>query len=228
MRYRLAIFDFDGTLADSFPWFARVINEVADRYRFCRVTNDEVETLRGMSARQIVAHLGVPSWKLPLIAAHMRRRKAREIGETKLFPGAQEMLLRLAEGGIAIFVVSSNAEHNVRQVMGPSAVRPVRSFACGVPVFGKARRFRDVVRASGFPAQSAIAIGDEIRDIEAARAAGIAAGAVAWGYTRADALRKHAPDLMFESFADIPGRLLDAGPTETPQRGPLAAARPGR
>lgn len=29
MRYRLAIFDFDGTLADSFPWFATVVNDVA-------------------------------------------------------------------------------------------------------------------------------------------------------------------------------------------------------
>ncbi len=40
--YRLVVFDFDGTLADSFPWFARVINDVADRYRFARIAPDEV------------------------------------------------------------------------------------------------------------------------------------------------------------------------------------------
>ena len=35
--YRLVIFDLDGTLADLFPWFSRVLNDVADRYRFKRV-----------------------------------------------------------------------------------------------------------------------------------------------------------------------------------------------
>ena len=37
VRYKLVIFDFDGTLADSFPWFAGVLNGVADRYGFRRV-----------------------------------------------------------------------------------------------------------------------------------------------------------------------------------------------
>jgi hypothetical protein len=37
MRYKLAIFDFDGTLADSFGWFAGAIDQAADRYRFKRL-----------------------------------------------------------------------------------------------------------------------------------------------------------------------------------------------
>ena len=37
MPYSLAIFDLDGTLADSFPWFLRTINDVADRFGFRRV-----------------------------------------------------------------------------------------------------------------------------------------------------------------------------------------------
>ena len=64
--YQLAIFDFDGTLADSFPWFIGVLNGVADRYGFNRVRPDDVEQLRGYDARQIMRHLRVPSWKLPL------------------------------------------------------------------------------------------------------------------------------------------------------------------
>ena len=68
MSYRLAIFDFDGTLADTFPWFMRVVNTVADRFRFKRIEEHEVEHLRGCSAREIVKHLEVPPWKLPFIA----------------------------------------------------------------------------------------------------------------------------------------------------------------
>ena len=46
-RYDLAIFDFDGTLADSAAWFRSRINQVAQRYGFRQVTDEELERLRG-------------------------------------------------------------------------------------------------------------------------------------------------------------------------------------
>ena len=42
----LAIFDLDGTLADSFPWFVCVLNGVADQFRFRRVAEHEIGDLR--------------------------------------------------------------------------------------------------------------------------------------------------------------------------------------
>jgi phosphoglycolate phosphatase len=44
MKYRLAIFDFDGTLADSFPFFVRVINQLAEQHGFKKVDLDLVPT----------------------------------------------------------------------------------------------------------------------------------------------------------------------------------------
>jgi phosphoglycolate phosphatase len=55
-----------------------------------------------------------------------------------------------------------------------------------------------------------VAIGDEIRDIEAARAAGIACGAVTWGYAAPNALKALGPDLVFEQMDDI-ARALAGG-----------------
>ena len=49
--YALAVFDFDGTLADSFPWFAGVLNGVADRYGFRCTRPGEAEGLRGLWRR---------------------------------------------------------------------------------------------------------------------------------------------------------------------------------
>ena len=138
MRCKLVIFDFDGTLANTFPWFMRIINDVADRYRFKRIEAHEVELLRGMGATEIMAHLGVSRWKLPLIAGHMRRRKAREIGETRLFAGVEALLARLVDAGLRVAIVSSNSEANVRTVMGPALASHVTFFECGASVFGKA------------------------------------------------------------------------------------------
>jgi phosphoglycolate phosphatase len=207
MPCKLVIFDFDGTLADTFPWFMRIINDVADRYRFKRIVPHEVELLRGMGATEIMAHLGVPRWKLPLIAGHMRRRKAREIGETKLFAGVEALLARLKDAGVGMAIVSSNSEANVRAVMGPSLAAHISFFECGASVFGKAARFRKVLRRSGISSSDAICIGDEVRDLDAARRAGIAFGAVAWGFTRADALQARGPNVLFSSLDEIADRV---------------------
>ena len=205
MRTRLAIFDSDGTLADSFPWFARVLNGVADKYRFRPVAPDEIEALRGLNARELIAHLGVARWKVPLIARHMRKMKARE--RIPLFPGTEAMLSTLSQRGVTVAMVSSDNEKNIRATLGRELSALVKHYACGASLFGKASKFKAVLRASGIPASETIAIGDELRDLEAARAAGIAFGAVSWGYTAPEALRAHAPELMFTSMDEICDRL---------------------
>jgi phosphoglycolate phosphatase len=73
-----------------------------------------------------------------------------------------------------------------------------------------------VKRAGLSPAQ-AIAIGDEVRDIEAARAAGIACAGVSWGFAAPKALRALGPDLMFERIEDIARDLLAVTPRSLPQ-----------
>ena len=54
-HYRLAIFDFDGTLADSLPWFRASFQDMITRFDLAPVRDDEVEGLRGLSAREIMA-----------------------------------------------------------------------------------------------------------------------------------------------------------------------------
>lgn len=193
--YRLVAFDFDGTLADSFPWFARVINDVADRYRFRRIAPEETETLRGLDAAGIVRHLGIAPWKLPFISRHMHALAARDIAEIALFPGIPAMLADLHAAGMPLAILSSNTRANVAAVLGPEA-RYVRDFACGVSLFGKAKRLRALVRGAGLAPGAVLYVGDEIRDHDAARAAGCDFAAVAWGYTRIEALRANGPTLV--------------------------------
>lgn len=200
--YRLIAFDFDGTLADTFPWFCSVLNGVADRYRFRHVEAAEVERLRGLSARAIIADLGIPAWKVPLIARHMRALAARNAQDIQLFPGVPEMLEALDAAGIGLALVSSNGEAAVRRALGTSGVH-IRHYACGASLFGKARHLRAVARAAGVSPAAMLAVGDEIRDAEAAAKAGCAFGAVAWGYTERAALRAQAPAHLFGEPGEI-------------------------
>src|SRR3954447_11094520 len=107
MAYKLVIFDFDGTLADSADWMRRTINQLAERYDFKRIADDEFETLHGRDNRAIVRHLGVPAWKMPLIA-----------------------------------IVTSNAEENVRRILGPENAGLISYYECGASIFDKTAKFR--------------------------------------------------------------------------------------
>jgi phosphoglycolate phosphatase len=203
MRYDLVIFDFDGTLADSADWTLGILNQVAARYGFRQVSEAETAMLRGWDNRAIVRYLGVPAWKLPLIARHMRGLAARDAGQIRLFPGVDALLAELHAAGVRIAVVSSNAEANVRRVLGPANAARVAHYACGASLFGKAAKFRQVLRASGIPRERALSIGDEARDIEAAAAAGLPCAAATWGYATPELLRARGPTLVFDSIDEI-------------------------
>jgi phosphoglycolate phosphatase len=203
MPYKLAIFDFDGTLADSFPWFATVINDTADKFRFRRIAPHEIDGLRGKSSREMMQLLGVSAWKLPFIARYIRKRKAQDLHAIPLFAEAPVALRRLSEAGVTLAMVSSNSEANIRKMFGSETAALIAHYECGSSLHGKAKRFRAVLRKSGLMPAEAISIGDELRDIDAARAAGIAFGAVTWGYTHGAAMRAAKPDFVFDTFDEI-------------------------
>ena len=202
MHYRLVIFDFDGTLADSLPWFRASFQDMIARFDLASVRADEIEGLRAMSTRQIMARLKVSMWQLPAIVSDMRKRKLAAASEISLFDGIPALLTDLQRAGIQTAIVSSDSEASVRQVLG-SAASLITRFDCGAAVFGKHWKFRRVARKLGAKPSATICIGDEIRDIEAADAAGMDSGAVAWGYALPGALQAAGPTYLFSSIEEM-------------------------
>jgi phosphoglycolate phosphatase len=145
---------------------------------------------------------------MPLIARHMRVLAAQDIDLIRLFDGVALILRRLSEEGFRLAIVSSNDEMNVRRVLGAELAGLVHQYECGASIFGKAAKFRRVLRSSGIPATDTICIGDEIRDHEAATAAGLRFGAVVWGFTRGDVLRALQPAAVFETPQEMMATLL--------------------
>lgn len=208
MGYRLIIFDFDGTLADSAAWFAGTLNGVARRYGFREIDVAEMARLRSQPNREIMRRLGVSPWKLPFIAAHVRKLAAQAAPSISLFPGVADMLRRLAGRGVKLAIVSSNSEETVRKVLGPDLAGLVTHYGCGASIFGKAAKFREIIRKSAIAEADVLSVGDEVRDIEAARKVRLATGAVTWGYATAEILRAQRPSALFETTDDV---LREAG-----------------
>lgn len=204
---RAFVFDFDGTLADSFAWFLDAYDEAAAALGLMPIPRAEVPALRHLPPRALLRRFGVPAWRIPQVAARIRALQARDIARIGLFPGVPEMLVGLAERGIALAIVTSNTENNVRAVLGGALAARFTHCACGVAVLGKGVRLRRVLRRAGVAPAEAIAIGDELRDLEAAKDQQIPFGAVTWGYADPEALRAAGADHMFSTPAEILERL---------------------
>src|SRR3954468_4221513 len=100
MIIKLAIFDFDGTLADTFPLFADTLNELASRHNFALVSYDELDKLRSLSAQKILQRLQLPLWRVPNVLRDFRDMLQQRIAEIQLFDGISDALHTIADQGM--------------------------------------------------------------------------------------------------------------------------------
>lgn len=201
--YRLLIFDFDGTLSDSFHWFTSSLAALTERFKLAPVPPDEVEALRSYDSRQLLRRLNIRFWRIPRMARELRERMTLDADSIRLFAEAGPALEKLHAAGITLAIVSSNSEENVRRILGPELEAKIQFYQGGASLFGKTSKFRKVEKASGIPRAQTLCIGDERRDIYAARAGGYHAAAVTWGYATEAALVSLEPQWVFRSFDEM-------------------------
>ncbi|HBL66639.1 HAD family hydrolase [Achromobacter sp. LC458] len=207
MKYDIAAFDFDGTLADTMPWFNSILNTVADKYGFRKIDLTERENLRHREASEILKYLGIPLWKLPAIMTHVRTLMQDIDPSVHLFDGIADAVARIKAGGVRLAVISSNSIENVQRVLGADTCALFDDYECGTDLFGKAAKIDRLMRRHEVAPERFLLVGDEMRDIDAARKAGVRVGSVAWGYNHVDALRERKPDELFLTVADLPAIL---------------------
>ena len=214
MDYDLIIFDLDGTLVDSFPFFVGVHNRLAAAHGFRAIEPADVEALRGHSAREMMRHVGLPRWKLPWVARSFVRLMHEEGHALQRFAGVDAALAQLHARGIVLAVVTSNSVGNGRRALGEENWGRFAHVECGASIFGKRRRILRVLRATGKAPARTLYVGDQLTDAQAARSAGVAFGAVAWGYASFDSLLAAGPEQAFASMEEL--AQLGTDPTQEP------------
>jgi phosphoglycolate phosphatase len=207
MRYPLLIFDFDGTLADTFDLFLDIFDQTADQYGFRRFDRENMDYLRTLDARSILHYHRVPMWKVPAILHRSRRLMERQIHDIRLFSKIDDTLARMHESGVRLALLTSNSAHNVLKVLGPEVAARFDFLECGASLFGKRSKLRRLLVHSGVAVDDVMLIGDEIRDAQAAIHAGVAFGAVGWGYSAIDALVKAGAQEHFQVPEEIVSKL---------------------
>lgn len=207
MNYDLLIFDFDGTLADTFPWLISIVNEIAKKHNYEPIEQEQLEEFRKVGTHKLIKKYKIPLWKIPVLGKEFKNRMGQDIQRITLFEGIASTLNELANRGYTLALVSSNKEINVKKVLGTRISALFSFFECDVPTFRKHTIFNKLLKASKTAAERSLCIGDEIRDFEAARKSRIDFGAVAWGYNDITALQALSPAVVFENVNEIMRKL---------------------
>jgi phosphoglycolate phosphatase len=203
MAYKLAIFDFDGTLADTFPLIINIFSHLAKEHHYDKITDSQLEEFKSQGVRKLIQKYKFPIWKIPMIAKDVQTMMSEDIHQISLFKDIENVLKELSKNGIQLALVSSNEINNIKKVLGDEVASLFSFFECGVSMFSKQSKFKKIVKASGVQENQTLCIGDEIRDIQAAHRANIPFGAVAWGYTNIETLLTYHPQEVFHSVFDI-------------------------
>ncbi|MCB1236041.1 MAG: HAD-IA family hydrolase, partial [Verrucomicrobiae bacterium] len=194
------IFDFDGTLANTIETGLEIFNEIAAQYRLRTVSREEAQQLRHLNTRALLDRLGISRLMAVKLVAHIRRLIHDRMDSVDMIPGTAEAVTRLGESGFPMGILSSNAADNVRQFLQRHGIAGCFSFVeAGVSLFGKPQRIKNVLRRQNCDARRAMYIGDETRDMEAARRAGVSAIAVCWGANERESMLTEDPEFCVQT-----------------------------
>jgi phosphoglycolate phosphatase len=200
MGKQVIVFDFDGTIADTFPIFVEFAR--SEGFDFSPA---ETEGLRNLSMRDVITKLKLPTWKIPFLANKFHVYFQKASPKVPLFEGVADAIRKIYENGHVLAIVTSNSRSNVENLLDRDGIRDCFEIIHSERnLFGKARPLRKIMRRLQVEPEAAWYVGDEVRDVEAARGAGMRSVAVSWGFNSEVVLRAAHPDRIVASPQELP------------------------
>jgi len=204
MSYRTIIFDFDGTIADTMEESRRIFNQIAPDYGIRRIGKEEVEGLRHFTIKQLMHHLDIPKTRVPMFLARGTMMMRGSIAGLALIEGMGEVLGPLRARVDRFGILTSNAVVNVELFLESHGLRGLFDFVSSTSkLTGKSRYLNAVRKQYALVTAEMLYLGDEVRDMKAARKAGVPSAGVSWGFNSRETLEAEEPDHLLDSPAEF-------------------------
>jgi len=208
------IFDFDGTIADSFPAAIKIAHQLTKKPELANF--DQVETYRDKNFGLLEAmnKLDIPKWKLPWLLLRGRKIMSNQIETIPLVSGMDDVLADLKKATYGLFVISSNSTSNIDKfLLEKGLMGYFTKVYGGASLFNKAKLIAKLIKQENLDPKNCIYVGDEVRDVEAAQKLNVACIAVNWGYNSDSLLAKANPMVIARSPKQLKSVILEWGNT---------------
>ena len=205
------IFDFDGTIADSFDTVLDFLLKRAGTDP-ASLTLEQRNALRGMSMKNVALQAGIPKWRLLATYFAGKRYFLKNLTKVPPVAGMPELLKILHDEQYKLLIISSNSRRNINRFLVERGLGGYFLAVYGnAGWFGKSRTLKKAAKRYNIELAKTVYVGDEERDIVAAHRAGMASIAVNWGFASEAALLAHTPTFMVRSAAELQKTLVDLG-----------------
>lgn len=195
---KVIIFDFDGTLADTIDILLSITNRLSAEFGFKSATKEELAQLSNLNSWQILQYSGISIFKFPLLIRRLKAELHSEVPHIQLFPGIKEVLLELKKRGFQLGIITSNSRENVLGALEKNGLQDTFTFIYSGSTFGKHKVINKWLRIENIHTEKVVYVGDEIRDIDAAKKTGIKVIAVGWGFNSPQALAAQNPNFLIK------------------------------
>jgi len=205
---RAVIFDFDGTIADSMRAMVQVFEDLTSKPE--PYTDDEINRLRDMSVPDLLKALELPAWKVPILVIKGRKMLKKHLHGIAVHDGMADVIKTLHAHGVPLYVLSSNSTENVQKYL--QWHRLSQYFTAvhgGAGLLGKAPHLLKLIAQGNLDTAQSWYVGDEMRDVSAARAVGLKIASVTWGYNTHRALESKKPDALVDDAKQLTKVLSD-------------------
>ncbi len=205
MKVKNVIFDFDGTIADTSKLFLNIARTISQEFNLnvSEDNFDNFEQYKNMTIKQIKRKYNINFFMGPKILKRGQEEYDKEVINIKIFKEVKKVLYELNTRGYKLGILSSNSVKNINKVLEKEKINIIRYVYSSKRLFGKSIILKKILKEQRLKNDETIYIGDEIRDVEAAKKAKILSGAVIWGLNGKEILVKAGPDYLFEEPEDI-------------------------
>lgn len=204
MIYQTLIFDFDGTIANTMEESRRIFNAIAPDYGIPEIDRDQMMELRHLPINKLIEHLAIPKWRVPMFIARGTVMMRGSITTLPLIDGVRDVLTELRPQVARFGILTSNSVANVELFLESHGIRGLFDFISSTSKLTGKSRYLDAVRKQyELDRATMLYVGDEVRDLKAARKAGISCMAVTWGFNSKETLALENPDHLIDSPAEF-------------------------
>ena len=200
---KIIIFDFDGTIADSFPPMVKILKKQVKEMGYGDLTDKQIEVMRSMRPFDIIRHFRFPIWKIPKLIQTVREELFNQIDKVKVFQGINELINNLKTKKIKYGILTSNSKKTIEAFLKINLLDGFEFIESETNIFKKSSHLSYIIKKYSFNKKDIIYVGDEVRDIEACREVGVDIISVTWGYNNKVVLEKHNQRSLVSTPSEI-------------------------